>query len=169
MQLCEIAEKPNMLITTESCGSATSEFCSNPSKDISMIEIEMQTSPMRCLICDSRRCARSTSGSGGIPAICIRRLTRGAPLNRDWLRSPPLVVPIRLLSYCFPGLACSAAGVMRHTVLPTSSATSNAPARSTATPTGRPRASPDEFRKPLRMSIGMPLGRPSANGTNTTL
>lgn len=49
------------------------------------------------------------------------------------------------------------AGVTRHTLLPTSSATSSAPARSTATPTGRPSASPCALTKPVSISSGVSL------------
>src|SRR5467141_893998 len=57
-----------------------------------------------------------------------------------------------------------AAGVTRHTVLPTSSATSSAPCLSILTPTGRPRASPLPLRNPVSTSCGLPEGLPSANG-----
>ncbi len=60
-------------------------------------------------------------------------------------------------------------GVMRHTVLPTSSATRSAPAASTATPTGRPIALPCVSTKPERITSGSPEGRPLAKGTKTTL
>lgn len=61
------------------------------------------------------------------------------------------------------------AGVTRHMMLPTSSATSSAPVRSTATPTGRPCASPCSLTKPVNTSSGGPAGRPSTNGTKITL
>ena len=63
----------------------------------------------------------------------------------------------------------ASAGVTRHTLLPTSSATSNAPVRSITTPTGRPRASSSLSRKPVSTSTGLPAGRPLANGTKITL
>src|ERR1700704_3838963 len=59
--------------------------------------------------------------------------------------------------------AFAEAGVTRHTVLPTSSATSSAPALLTATPTGRPSALPSWSTKPVRTSIGAPDGRPLVN------
>ena len=62
-----------------------------------------------------------------------------------------------------------AAGVTRHIVLPTSSATSSAPFLSSRTPTSRPCASPLSLRKPVSTSCGPPDGLPSLNGTKITL